>query len=228
MNVNKPVFNIEGLAAALNGALPGSAAHERMRPAGRSLDLPPSKKSIKTSAVMALLYRKENEIYICLTKRNKALRHHPGQISFPGGRAEENEIQQPLKTALRETHEEIGIAPAEIELLGSLSPLYVPVSNFMIYPYVGYCEHEPDFVVNHQEVDQLLTIPVRELLNTQNQINQKVNTSLGNIDVPCYQIDGHIVWGATSMILAELEAILRQHYSHRAIHSDNVHSDPTP
>ena len=219
-------ITIEKISEALTHQLPGRSAHLRMVPAGRSLSIPEGSKNIKKSAVLMLLYLHEDQLYFCLTKRNHSLKHHPGQISFPGGRCETNETN-PLSTALRETEEEIGVKPIDVNILGKLSELYIPVSNFIIHPYIGWISKKPTFNINTYEVDELITLPLHSILDEENKKTMPVETSIGSLNVPCYYINGKLIWGATSMMIAELEVILKQHYAHRATHSDTADNGPT-
>jgi len=210
MNLINHHITKQTLVAALNEKLEGSDAHFRMLPNGRK-PIPDDHSKVKYSAVMMLFYLENENLMMCLTRRNERLKHHPGQISFPGGRCEPHENDNPLLTALRETQEEIGVDPNEIEILGRLSALYVSVSNFIIHPYIGWIGTAPNFVMNEHEVDEIMTIQTKLLFEPQNQIHKPVETSMGIIDVPCYFVNEYVIWGATSMMIAELEEKLKQY-----------------
>lgn len=130
------------------------------------------------------------------------MKNHAGQIAFPGGRFEpaDKDLEE---TALREAVEEIGIDPANIEILGELSPLYVVVSNFSIHAFVGWSNSVPAFQINHSEVGDLFTISVDTLINQSALISREVSTSLGISEFPGYFVDEIFIWGATAMILTE-------------------------
>lgn len=219
-HLNKIKLTKEFLESALNENLPGKKAHQTMMPKGRSLSIPKNEKKIKRSAVLILIYPEQDELQFCLTKRNEKLKHHPGQISFPGGKCESYEIN-PLDTALRETEEEIGVHPSDVKILGKLSELYISVSKFKIHPFVAWTPKKPIFNINRIEVDELISLPLNTILNKTNKTIKTVKTVMGRIDVPCYFIGDKLVWGATSMMLAELELILRKHYSHQESRSNN-------
>ena len=214
---NIPVITIDNLISALKAPLPGASAHTTMLPKGRKLDYDSNKPNIKKSAVLMLIYPNNGELFFCLTKRNAKLKHHPGQISFPGGKCEKHEIDT-VETALRETEEEIGIERNHIQILGRLSDVYVSVSNFIIHPYIGYISRKPDFKINRKEVDELIVLPLNSILNMANRTERDIETSIGVLRVSCYLINDYVIWGATSMMIAELEALLRKHYSHRGAH----------
>jgi 8-oxo-dGTP pyrophosphatase MutT (NUDIX family) len=207
-------FNIEAIKEALKIELPGINAHKRMAPPNREIIKPENVENIFTSAVLLLIFPIENELHLCLTRRTENMKNHPGQISFPGGRCEIHE-KDPVVTALRETHEEIGIDSNKISIIGKLSDVYIPVSKFIIHPYVGFSTSALKFRVNKSEVDQLIVIKLSEFINPDSRITKNINTTTGKMDVPCYFINGHVIWGATSMMIAELEAILTQYYSRR-------------
>lgn len=163
---------------------------------------------VRYSSVLLILFPIGEQIYTCLIKRNAAMRHHPGQISFPGGQIEEGE--SPEVTALREAQEEIGISPLEVQLLGRLSELYVSVSRYTIFPYVGWMNRKPDFSLNEAEAEKILLLPVQQF-QTQAEVKQALmNTSRGVIEVPCYLFDDEIIWGATAMILTEFLDLIRE------------------
>lgn len=127
------------------------------------------------------------------------MKHHAGQVAFPGGRIDPGET--PMETALRETWEEIGIAPEKIEVLGSLSELFVDVSGFLIQPFVGWLAEKPVFTINNAEVEKILLFP---LLRYKDKLEEtELETVSGKLKVPCFHFQGEIIWGATAMILAE-------------------------
>ena len=129
------------------------------------------------------------------------MRNHPGQMSLPGGRIETGE--SPEVTALREAQEEVGIFPPDVRILGRLSELYVPVSKFTIFPYVGWVDEKPDFRLNKDEAEKLILLPVSKFLKDRDVKQVSVKTWSGSADVPCYSFDGEVIWGATAMIFTE-------------------------
>jgi 8-oxo-dGTP pyrophosphatase MutT (NUDIX family) len=210
-------INKTTLITALQEELPGREAHKKMMPFSHSLNASPSSDSVKQSAVLLLIYPTKDELHFCLTQRNSQLKYHPGQISLPGGQCEKFETN-PKETALRETEEEIGVDRKQICILGQLSKLYIPVSNFNITPYLGWASKKPKFTINTNEVEQLISLPLHSIFENRYKTQQKVVLPSGEYEVPCYNIEGHIIWGATSMMISELEELLRKHYSHLAKH----------
>jgi len=134
------------------------------------------------------------------------MKYHPGQIALPGGRIEKGETA--LETAFRETYEEIGIPQDEIEILGSLSELYVEVSKFRIQPFVGWLKKKPELIINPNEVEKTIFFPLKYFQNNPDEV--ELLTVNGKLKVPCIRFEGEIIWGATSMILSELVAILNE------------------
>lgn len=129
------------------------------------------------------------------------MKYHPGQIGFPGGKLEPSE-SSPLEAAIRETFEEIGVNRHHFEVLGRLSPLFLSVTNYLIYPYIAWCEHSPAFNINYDEADKLIVVPLNQL-NSNNISYQTLSTYSGPLTVPGYAVSGEFIWGATAMILAE-------------------------
>jgi hypothetical protein len=115
-------------------------------------------------------------------------------------------------TALRETEEEIGVDRRTIKIIGALSSLYIPVSNYIVYPFVGICNHKPVFQKNILEVDDLLEVEIKELLLEKNKTSSDIFLKLMNrtMNVPCYNIRGKIIWGATAMIISEFTEVIRR------------------
>ncbi|MFA9389498.1 MAG: CoA pyrophosphatase [Prolixibacteraceae bacterium] len=217
-------ITIQEIISSLKEPLPGQRAHMKMLPGGRSLTLPTNYSQVKKSAVLILLFYEQGLLHFCLTKRNSNLKNHPGQISFPGGRCEKYETD-PWETALRETDEEIGIPPHQIQFLGKLSDVFVSVSNFNIHPYIGFIQEKPTFIINHKEVEKLIVLPLHSLFTEENHAIEMLETRNGKMNVPCYLIEDHVIWGATSMMIAELEVLLKQHYSGQEEHLNNADSD---
>jgi len=163
--------------------------------------------SSKRAGVLVLLYLKGTRVFIVLTRRTDLVEHHQTQISFPGGRQEEGESFE--QTALRETCEELGIPPSVIKTLGKLTPLYIPPTNFCIYPVVARMNEQPQFEPSPYEVAEVLEIPLEHLINPQTTRKERWNLHGTRIEVPFYFFEGHKIWGATAMVLAEFVEILK-------------------
>lgn len=203
---------IDLLSVRLQQPLPGIAAQTLMT--GRVLPLPDTiPADARPSAVLALLFPKGDELCLLLIRRTEDGRAHSGQISFPGGKQEDFDAD--LKaTALREAQEEAGILSREVKILGALTSLYIPVSNFMVYPFVGYSTKPPEYNLSEQEVAEVLEIPVSRLFDDTHKITKTVYPPAApglKLTVPTYELpDASFIWGATAMILSELEVVWKE------------------
>jgi len=199
---------ITQLKITINNDLPGEESHQKMRVIyDQSIELPFSKINSTQAAVLILLYLVDNEIYFFLTKRTDELKHHKGQISLPGGTQEGNE--KLIDTALRETQEEIGINKTSISIIGTITPLFVPVTGFMIYPFIGYSLNKLDPKPDPVEVATIFSVNISDLLNKENRTTEQRNISGYDVQVPYFKLNDYQVWGATSMILSEFRDLIK-------------------
>jgi 8-oxo-dGTP pyrophosphatase MutT (NUDIX family) len=194
---------------ALSGNLPGEISHRKMLPTGRKYSYPEDLLEMTNSGILLLLFPEGDELFTCLIKRPSSMKYHAGQIAFPGGKMEEADTT-PLETAVRECHEEIGTDPGKVQILGALTPLCIPVSRFMIFPYVGWSDRKPDFSVSTHEVEKLLFFPLLKHLDASERKDAEVITAYGRVMVPSHTLQGEIIWGASAMILAELLDLLEE------------------
>ena len=199
---------ITQLKITINNDLPGEESHQIMRVIyDQSIELPFSKINSIPAAVLILLYLADNEIYIFLTKRTDELKHHKGQISLPGGTQEGNE--KLIDTALRETQEEIGINKTSISIIGTMTPLFVPVTGFMIYPFIGYSLNKLNPKPDPVEVATIFSVNISDLLNKENRTTEQRNIRGYDVQVPYFKLNDYQVWGATSMILSEFRDLIK-------------------
>ncbi len=200
---------IDFLSAGYKKGLAGEHAHEKLAPKGRlKPDQFANKIALaKKSAVLALFYLKEGKEYLLCIRRPKYEGTHSNQIAFAGGKCED-EDQDYLDTALRETHEEVGIYKDEIHVVGKLSSLYIPPSNFYVQPFLGVCLSEnPKFKPDQREVEKLIEIELNELKNFQ-VTHQSITKGTIKMRMPSYLYNQHIIWGATAMMIAEIKALI--------------------
>ncbi len=195
------------LQKTLQGDLPGLASHVKMvSPVRRKIAVKKQHTERTQAAVLVLFYPVEDIPHLVYIKRTGDFGvPHGGQLSFPGGRAEaeDDSLEQ---TALREAQEEVGIDSAEVKVLGRLSSLYIPVSNFLVHPYVGWLDHKPDLTPEESEVAEILEVPLPHLQQhkTIGETSIQVREDLTIDNVPYYDLFGHVLWGATAMMTSEL------------------------
>lgn len=183
-------------------------AHQAMAPSTRVIRRPESKPGeAKLSAVMLLLFPEDNHWHITLIKRVEYPGVHSGQISFPGGRHENGETF--LQTALRETYEEVGIPPEEIQIIGQLTPIYIPPSDFMVHPFVGYLSTKPLWSPDHNEVQYVIELPLPILLDDSVKGEEEWTLRDFTMDVHFYHYQDAKIWGATAIMLSEFEGRLK-------------------
>jgi 8-oxo-dGTP pyrophosphatase MutT (NUDIX family) len=160
------------------------------------------------AGVLILLYPWKNQLHLVFTRRTERVDFHQKQVSFPGGRQEKGESFE--ETAMREAQEELGINPESIQVLGKLTPLYIPPSNYCIYPIVATIPTRPDFRPFTREVAEVIEVPLDHLLDPQNVKREMWTYKGAQIEVPFYSFQEHKIWGATAMVLAELVELLRK------------------
>jgi len=168
-------------------------------------------KNPKKAAVLAFFYPKKNKTFFLLTLRANYKGAHASQISFPGGKKDKIDTNL-IETALRESFEEVNIEKESVSDIIKLSKLYIPPSNFWVFPYVGISKSKPNFI-NNYEVEKLIEVDIDDLLNNNNITNSIITTSYAkDMNVPCFLLNNHIVWGATAMILSEIKELIKLTY----------------
>lgn len=192
--------------------LPGEQAHLDMIPfrplTSKILEKPTN---YRLSAVLIVIYFEAGTPHFILTERQNYTGKHGGQISLPGGKVEPSD-RGTAETALRETEEEIGIEAKAISLLGNLTEVYIPVSNFLIHPYIGHISVLPELTPNSREVKSIIHCSLPDLLNRENRIITRFKTENGiwMKNIPAFNFNQKIVWGATAVILNEFKFILQR------------------
>ncbi|AEI51600.1 NUDIX hydrolase [Runella slithyformis] len=200
---------ISTLDTQLRQPLPGPEAHLKMASATRlRLKVQPNEKT-RRSAVLILFYPYRDQILLPLILRPKYDGVHAGQMAFPGGRYEKTD-ENLIRTALREAQEEIGIKASDVHVLGKLTELFIPPSNFYVLPVVGKLAYKPDFYPDPREVEAVLEVNLEELMDENIVGFTELDVRGITIEAPFYDIQGHKVWGATAMMISELLTVIRQ------------------
>jgi 8-oxo-dGTP pyrophosphatase MutT (NUDIX family) len=206
-------FTKEYIKHKLSESLPGVAAHLKMAPPHRVHELTnnlDNSLNAKKSAVLILFYHAGDALKMIVIRRSKYVGVHSGQIAFPGGRYEE-EDKHVQTTALREIYEEIGISEEKIEILGRLSDIYVPPSNFLISVFVGYLSEKPEYKIQEREVDEVIEIPFTDFFKP-DLIKEKdfyVGSLMAATKAPYYDVTNAEIWGASAMVISELLELLK-------------------
>jgi 8-oxo-dGTP pyrophosphatase MutT (NUDIX family) len=193
--------------SALQQPRPGLAAQARMLPLRlKGNEAPPNSSRGQQAGVLVLVYPVDAAPHFVLTRRTETVQNHKGQISLPGGAREGDESL--TLTALREAHEELGIITGGLEILGTLTPLYVGVSDYLITPVVAVAPQRPQFHPDPIEVAEVIEAPLGVLLDPNARIEEDWEIRGYTVHVPFFKIGSHKVWGATAMMLAEFAALL--------------------
>ena len=192
------------LEKELKKDLPGKIFQDNMAPSGRESRylLKPDSQASKEAGILILLFPFKDELYTVFIKRTEKNGPHSGQISFPGGKSDS--LDADLEhTALRETTEELGVNSENIKLLGALTPLYIPVSNYNVFPFIGFINKFPDFTIQPDEVQYAIMVKIQEFQKSATTGILEINQNKFVIKAPCYKIKDANIWGATAMILSE-------------------------
>lgn len=193
--------------------LPSMEAHLKMAPLERISLMKENnvpKANLRKAAVMMLFYPKNDITHLALIMRNKYPGIHSSQVAFPGGKVEIEDIDL-AHTALRETHEEIGISPNQIKIIRAFSEIYIPPSQFLVSPFMGISLSEIIFNPSEAEVAGMIELPLHHFLDDVNVVHVPMTTSYASeISVPAYKFGEFLVWGATAMMMSELKETIKK------------------
>ncbi|WP_338876859.1 CoA pyrophosphatase [Spirosoma sp. SC4-14] len=195
------------LRQRLQQPLPGEVAHQKMASAARyRLGIKPNERT-RRSAVLICFYPYQDSVYLPLILRPQYDGVHAGQMAFPGGRMERFD-ENLTRTALREAQEEVGIRVTDVKVLGLLTELFIPPSNFFVQPVVGMLPYRPDFYPDPREVEAVVEVDLQTLMDETIVGDSQIEVRGIIVDAPFYQIQGHRVWGATAMMISELLMVM--------------------
>jgi len=205
-------ISIQQIKQRLNQELPGQVSHLKMAPANRIHELKNQEKKIlnaQKSAVMLLLFNEQNKLKVIFIRRSFYVGIHAGQIAFPGGRYEDFDIEI-KNTALREIEEEIGLHSENIEVIGRISDIYVPPSNFLISVFVGYLPQKPQYKIDEREVNEIIEIELSEFFKEDSIIEKEfiVPSTNSKVLAPYYKVGNIELWGASAMVMCEFLDII--------------------
>lgn len=207
--------SIDEVRKRLQQPLPGEEAHMAISPSGRlrSSEAFKRAKTFYESAVGMTLYEDKGQLNAILMQRPTYKGAHSGQVCFPGGKREDFEHYL-YQTAIRETQEEIGLDPSHFKLLGELTPVFIPISKHQVQPYIFYYDRPPLFIPDQREVEEIFSFPVEEILkdNLIKKTQIIVDHDLIFDDVPYFEINNKVVWGATAMIINEFRWLFDELY----------------
>ncbi len=197
----------------LTQELPGKEAQFKMASLRRiaNLNVYSDYSGARKSGVLILFFPEQGKINTVVIKRPEYDGVHSGQISFPGGRWEEGDTDL-TGTALREAQEEIGIDPSLVTILGHLSDLYIPPSNSLVFPAIGFIGSKPEMSAQPKEVEKIICFPLDELFLPETLTIKTVSVGNWSAEVPCFYVRDQIIWGATAMIISELLEIIRPNF----------------
>jgi 8-oxo-dGTP pyrophosphatase MutT (NUDIX family) len=204
---------VKALKDNIHNSLPGVEVQYRMAPLGRikKPEINGKGKQPKRSAVIALLFNENEDLKLLLMKRAKDNTIHSSQISFPGGQ-EEPYDKNLVETALREVNEEFGIDRKKINIIGQLTPVYISVSNFYVYPFVAILKEKTKIKPN-EEVQKVIVANINNLLKDDAKTVRNIKTPYADkLEAPCFIVEGEIVWGATAMMINELLELIKSVY----------------
>ena len=205
---------LKSLSKIENIPLPAEASQFKMVPPYRQELLNKQKEAIKNAkmaGVLALFYPDlDNETTLVLILRKTYKGVHSAQVGFPGGKLEDNDASL-KEAAIRETFEEVGVPINTIEIVKTLSKVYIPPSNFYVQPFIGVTKITPRFIKQDDEVEAVIEVSLKYFLDDDRVVKRKVKTSYSvEVEVPAFKLNGHVVWGATAMMLSEIKDLLKQ------------------
>jgi 8-oxo-dGTP pyrophosphatase MutT (NUDIX family) len=198
---------INSLSSKLKGPLPGADFQRKFMHEERLMsDIKPND-TTRQSAVLVAFYPSDGDVYLPLILRPAYEGTHGGQMALPGGKMEYSD-ENLVRTALREAQEEIGVKAMDVNILGELTDVFIPVSNFIVKPIVGYLDYKPDFFPDKKEVEKIFEVEFSDFLKLENKGIRNITVGKRNLSVPGFDIQDQWIWGATALIINEVVEIV--------------------
>jgi 8-oxo-dGTP pyrophosphatase MutT (NUDIX family) len=198
---------VNSLSSKLKGPLPGVEFQKKFMHEERLLSHIQPNETTRQSAVLVAFYPSDGEVYLPLILRPAYDGTHGGQMALPGGKMEYAD-ENLVRTALREAQEEIGVKAMDVNVLGELTDVFIPVSNFIVKPIVGYLDYKPDFFPDKREVEKIFEVKFSEFLKLENKGIRSIIVGKRNLTVPGFDIQSQWIWGATALIMNEIVEVV--------------------
>lgn len=205
---------LQSVSKIENIPLPAESSQFKMSPPFREKLQEQQKdviKRAKKAGVVALFYPDYNQntkLVLILRKTYKGV--HSAQVGFPGGKLETTDLSIE-HAAIRETWEEVGVPENQIEILRAMTKVYIPPSNFFVFPFIGISRLTPQFVKQDAEVEAIIEVTLQDFISDASVVTKTVSTSYSvQVDVPAFNLNNYIVWGATAMMLSEIKDLLKE------------------
>ncbi|WP_255076523.1 CoA pyrophosphatase [Lacihabitans sp. CCS-44] len=198
---------INSLSSKLKGPLPGVDFQRKFMHEERLMSNIKPNETTRQSAVLVAFYPSDGDVFLPLILRPAYDGTHGGQMALPGGKMEYSD-ENLVRTALREAQEEIGVKAMDVNILGELTDVFIPVSNFIVKPIVGYLDYKPDFFPDKKEVEKIFEVEFSDFLKLENKGTRNITVGKRNLTVPGFDIQNQWIWGATALIINEVVEIV--------------------
>jgi 8-oxo-dGTP pyrophosphatase MutT (NUDIX family) len=198
---------INSLSSKLKRPLPGVEFQKKFMHEERLMSTVIPNDTTRQSAVLIAFYPSDGDVFLPLILRPAYDGTHGGQMALPGGKMEYAD-ENLTRTALREAQEEIGVKAMDVNIIGELTEVFIPVSNFVVKPIVGYLDYKPDFFPDKKEVEKIFEVKFSDFLKSQNQGIRNITVGKRNLTVPGFNIQNQWIWGATALIVNEVVEVV--------------------
>ena len=198
---------VSSLSSKLKGTLPGVEFQRKFMHEERLLSNIQPNETTRQSAVLVAFYPSDGEVYLPLILRPAYDGTHGGQMALPGGKMEYSD-ENLVRKALREAQEEVGVKAMDVNVIGQLTDVFIPVSNFLVKPIVGFLDYKPDFFLDKREVEKLFEIKFSDFLKLENKGIRTITVGKRNLTVPGFEIQNQWIWGATALIINEIVEVI--------------------